>query len=195
MTDPAEYYSAVAAEYDREYSIGRLPDHFKELRQVFSSRLGTGRILDAGCGTGRDTEFFTWIGYDAIGIDVAPGMIEYARENHDGEYEVMDLRDMGFEDDAFEGVWCPATMYQLPESEMRVGVGELARVLGTDGTAVVGFKLGDGRRSNDGGIEEYLIEDVTARELLTSAGLKVEDTIYNPGSEGYRWGNYICAPR
>lgn len=37
------------------------------------------RVLDLGCGTGWTTEFLHRSGYEAVGVDIAPDMIELAR--------------------------------------------------------------------------------------------------------------------
>ena len=50
------------------------------LREVFQ-RAKAGRILDAGCGTGwHAIEFARW-GYEAVGVDLSPQMVEMARGN------------------------------------------------------------------------------------------------------------------
>ncbi|WP_460355066.1 class I SAM-dependent methyltransferase [Mycobacterium sp. ZZG] len=41
----------------------------------------TGRVLDAGCGTGEHTILLTEAGYDVVGMDGAPTAIEQARRN------------------------------------------------------------------------------------------------------------------
>lgn len=38
-----------------------------------------GRVLEPGCGSGEHTILFTGLGYDAIGVDISPSAIEYAR--------------------------------------------------------------------------------------------------------------------
>lgn len=50
------------------------------LREVFR-RAKAGRILDAGCGTGwHAIEFARW-GYEVVGVDLSPQMVEMARGN------------------------------------------------------------------------------------------------------------------
>ncbi|MFS8096713.1 methyltransferase domain-containing protein [Lentzea alba] len=38
-----------------------------------------GRVLEPGCGSGEHTILFTRLGYDAIGTDLSPSAVEYAR--------------------------------------------------------------------------------------------------------------------
>jgi SAM-dependent methyltransferase len=53
------------------------------------------RLLDAGCGTGRSTVAFAERGFDPIGMDISPAMIEIARQKHGQTgigFHVHDLR-------------------------------------------------------------------------------------------------------
>jgi SAM-dependent methyltransferase len=75
-------FDRAAADYDQVFGrnpIGRL------FRYVFQERLlrlfpAGARLLDLGCGTGEDALFLSSRGYRVTGIDVAPGMVERARE-------------------------------------------------------------------------------------------------------------------
>lgn len=62
--------------------------------------LMSGRVLDAGCGTGEHTILLTRLGYDVLGVDAAPTAIAQARENAatkgvDGRFEVADALNLG----------------------------------------------------------------------------------------------------
>lgn len=57
-----------------------------------------GIVLDLGCGTGTMTELFAGFGYDMIGVDNSPDMLEIAMEKkeksgHDILYLMQDMRE------------------------------------------------------------------------------------------------------
>lgn len=87
--------------------VYRRPDFYDELtsgddqadavaRIVAEHGASVARVLDLGCGTGRDLAIFDdrygWLG---TGIDLQPQMIDYARATHpDLDLRVGDLRDL-----------------------------------------------------------------------------------------------------
>jgi SAM-dependent methyltransferase len=61
-----------------------------------------GRILDLGCGGGDQAKLFAQKGYDVVGIDIAPPLIAYAREQFEreglvGTFVVGDMREIQYE--------------------------------------------------------------------------------------------------
>ena len=71
--------------------LDKLPDSFQDLLESFVEALAGPAVLDAGCGPGRDAAFFAECGLDPVGIDLADGIVEYARANRPGRYLRMDL--------------------------------------------------------------------------------------------------------
>lgn len=53
----------------------------------------TSTLLDVGCGTGRDLEYFAGLGLRCTGVDLRPHAIDYARRHRPGsDYHVADMR-------------------------------------------------------------------------------------------------------
>lgn len=103
--DPVTYHSEIAREYAEQYPLEEKDESFFELLDTFIDMVGDGRVLDAGCGPGHETQYFYDHGLDALGVDAAEGMIEYAQQHHDGDYHQMDLRDMDLTTGSFDGIW------------------------------------------------------------------------------------------
>ena len=196
MSDsPEEIYGENAAAFDEATTLEELDEHFHELLATFVDDLAGPDVLDAGCGPGRDVEYFHSRGLDPIGIDIADGMVAYARENRPGEYLRMDLRSLAFADDSFDGVWCPASVFFVPVEEMQDALDEFTRVLRPGGIARIGFKLGDGPIAVEkwgGEMMEYHVSEDEARELLEAAGFTVESTAVNALESGATFVNLRC---
>lgn len=60
-----------------------------------------GRVLDIGCGAGEHTILLTKLGYDVLGVDLAPSALAYARSNAAAQqvptarFEVQDALELG----------------------------------------------------------------------------------------------------
>jgi ubiquinone/menaquinone biosynthesis C-methylase UbiE len=71
-------YDNWSATYDEDRNLTRDLDESVTRNQPTHRRFG--RILELGCGTGKNTEFYAQIGDSVIAIDFSSGMIERARE-------------------------------------------------------------------------------------------------------------------
>ncbi|MHB9038779.1 MAG: class I SAM-dependent DNA methyltransferase [Armatimonadota bacterium] len=60
-------------------------------------------VLDVACGTGNVSELFADKGYDVVGADIAPDMIEVAKSKKGGvEYHVQDMVDLDLDGRKFD---------------------------------------------------------------------------------------------
>jgi malonyl-CoA O-methyltransferase len=66
------------------------------------------RLLDAGCGIGRRIQNIP----NAIGIDLVPEMLAAGEAQN---VVAGDIRDMPFQSDSFEMVWCRLVLGHLPD--------------------------------------------------------------------------------
>ena len=94
----SEAYGAFADVY--EYLMDNVPydEWFERIRELLTENgIRDGIIAELGCGTGAMTRRLSAAGYDMIGIDASPDMLEHAREYSDAGDEEAD-RNMGLEE-------------------------------------------------------------------------------------------------
>ena len=108
-----------------------------------------GLILDAGCGSGRDSKAFLQQGYRVEAFDATAEMAKLASQ-HTG----LSVKQMTFSDvDAvnhYDGIWCCASLLHVSAAELPDAMAKLARALKPGGIWYVSFKYGDGERVKDG---------------------------------------------
>ena len=71
--DSIEYYEKNAD----EFVLATINADVSSLYKEFEGHIKRGcRILDLGCGSGRDSKYFTEQGYDVVAVDPSPAMCE-----------------------------------------------------------------------------------------------------------------------
>ncbi len=65
------------------------------------------RVLDIGCGTGHYAAAFAAAGYEAVGVDLDPAMIAYARAHYPtAEFHILDMREIASLSRVFDLMAC-----------------------------------------------------------------------------------------
>jgi 2-polyprenyl-3-methyl-5-hydroxy-6-metoxy-1,4-benzoquinol methylase len=108
-----KYYSDNAAQVAERYEsvVSDLSAHF-----AYSFSKG-GKVLDIGCGSGRDLAVLHQLGFDCYGIDPTPEFVAIAQRTHPelvGRIELGELPDLKtpFGGD-FDGVLCSAVLMHI----------------------------------------------------------------------------------
>jgi len=84
------------------------------------------RVLDAGCGPGRDLVRLTERGHKGIGIDLNMDFARMARTH--ASTVRGDLRRLPFAPRTFDAIWASASLIHLPPEDAALALRELARV-------------------------------------------------------------------
>jgi SOS-response transcriptional repressor LexA/SAM-dependent methyltransferase len=135
------YYSLNADRLAKQYAKA-----IYTLEECFTSAFAREhKILDVGCGTGRDLSFLLKIGKDAFGVDPSREMLHAAHQtlgendfSGDGRLFMGSLPDLSqFSESEFDGILCSAVLMHLPEEELFDAVYTLRRILRTGGTLLV----------------------------------------------------------
>lgn len=142
--DTLSYYSRNAANFvaeTAELDVSSLRERY--LRHV---RTG-GRILDAGCGSGRDALAFAKLGYEVTAFDACEEMVQLARVHigHVGSVSCMRFDDVRWQS-YFDGIWACASLLHVPSASFPAVAMRLVDALRPRGAWYLSFKLGEGER-------------------------------------------------
>lgn len=174
-------YSAVATPYaDRLIDeLDVLPFETWLLRRV-AALADSHPVVEVGCGPGHVTDFLARAGASAVGLDLAPGMVEEARRRFPGgEYAVGDLtRLMRPANDA--GWGAVVAWYSLVHhsaAELPGALAQLIRPLLPGGWLVIGTHAGTGTIPRDSWFDidvdlTFVLHDpARVRAMVSEAGL------------------------
>lgn len=195
MDDTLQYYNQHAKAYvDSTRDV-----EFSQTQERFVQYLKPGaRILDFGCGSGRDTKYFRNRGFQVEAVD---GSAEFVRIASD--YTGINVRRMLFQDldevDRYDGIWACSSILHLPFAELEEVLGKMARALRRRGIVYTSFKYG----TEEGGRSGRYFTDMTEAKM---AGLLERIPVYDveemwvtfdvrPGRGDERWLNMILRKR
>jgi SAM-dependent methyltransferase len=170
-------YDDTASEYYRVVSKFELLPEIKK----FSKKVKKdGRILDLGCGPGHHSKYFSTQNFKVTGIDLSSEMIKLAKSEFGGlDFRVMDILDLDFEENSFDGVWASASLLHINKNQLELILIKIKEILINDGILYISLKEGKGSELfNDiryGGVEKFYVyykfEEI--KNILWSVGLEI----------------------
>jgi SAM-dependent methyltransferase len=106
----AESFWAGTREHDVSQNRDALMTHLRGA--------GPFRILDFGCGPGRDLKFFRDLGHEAIGLEGAERFVALARNYSGCEVWHQDFLTLQLPAEFFDGIFANASLFHVPSQEL-----------------------------------------------------------------------------
>lgn len=153
------------------------------------------RILDIGCGAGRDLAWMQEHFPNCFGADLTMGMLTEARQVTHASLCQADMLQMPFFTACFGAVWCAAALLHIPHAEASIAVSEFARVLLPGGLLHISVQKGVGegmeRSSYDPPVMRFYSRYDTNEmdEMLVNAGFAIVESGDMQGHRHWLWYN------
>lgn len=125
-----------------------------------------GKILDLGCGSGRDSLKFILKGYEVEATDGSSELCRIASELIGQQVRCLDFGELDYEEE-FDGVWACASLLHVEKSQMMLVIDKIHRSLLPGGCMYFSFKRGESERMKNGRFFNDYTEDAV-RELFTT---------------------------
>jgi SAM-dependent methyltransferase len=142
-----------------EFFSGTVNVDMSNIYQHFTKSLpANALILDAGCGSGRDTKAFLNMGYKVEAFDASSEMVTRASIHTGTDVKLgnfVDVTDVN----KYDAIWCCASLLHMPENELPEVLNKLATALKPVGIWYTSFKYGDSQREKDGRLFTDVNED------------------------------------
>jgi SAM-dependent methyltransferase len=156
-----------------------------------------GYVLDASCGSGRDSKAFLEGGYRVLSTDASETMADIASAVTGTRACVMRFQEIDFVEE-FDAIWACGSLLHVPGHEMHSVLGKMAAALKPAGTIYMSFKVGEQDEVREGRLFTNYTE-ATMRELIVQVGLGILSiwTTQDIRSDGNRpdWLNVLLRKR
>ena len=169
----AESFWRGTKDHDVSQNRAALLEHLRGLPPPY-------RILDFGCGPGRDLKYFKDLGHEAIGLEGAENFVEHARSYSGCEVWQQDFLKLNLPPEYFDGIFANASLFHVPSQELPRVLQELWATLRSEGVLFSSNPRGENQEGWSG--ERYGVYYDWQRwnELLTAARFAEITHYYRP---------------
>ena len=156
------------------------------------------RILDFGCGSGRDTKYFLEQGFQVTAIDGSAELCKFASALTGIEVKQMFFQELS-EFETYDGIWACSSILHLPYAELQDVFLKMVKATKNDGVIYTSFKYGD----FEGYRHERYFTDMTEAKFaefvkdfpeIETEELWVTGDV-RPGRSAEKWLNLILRKR
>ena len=138
------------------------------------------RILDLGCGPGRDLRAFSEMGHEPTGLDAAAKICEMARAWSGCEVWQQNFLDLDLPDGAFDGIFANASLFHVPSRDIERVLADLMRTLKPAGVLLASNPRGQNQEAWQGDRFGAFYDLHRWSKWVTAAGFETLEHYYRP---------------
>ncbi len=173
MKDTIDYYNNNSIKY-KELWLDDFNNNYNfEIPDMFLSYLKfNSKILDLGCGTGRDSKYFFTKGYDVTSIDGSSEMCKIASDLLKKEVKQINFLDIDYKN-VFDGIFACASLLHLSSDDLLIVLKKISIALKENGILYTCFKYGDNTRVDSGRFYNDMTDEKFNNILNNIENLKI----------------------
>ncbi len=138
------------------------------------------RILDFGCGPGRDLKAFAKLGHIPVGLDGTESFVAMARLESGCEVWQQDFLKLDLPDASFDGVFANATLFHVPTFALSRVLGQLWATLKPGGVLFSSNPRGQNEEGWNAGRYGVYHDLASWRAVMVAAGFLELEHFYRP---------------
>lgn len=148
------------------------------VRQQLTNKLAPGaRVMDAGCGSGRDAKAFAEQGFDVYAFDASPELAQMASAHSSllvASHTFDDLPQVVLAQ-SFDAVWACSSLVHLDWAGQGRALGLLRDCLQPGGWLYANFKTGTSPETTEDGRQFHRATQVEVQDQLKKQGLHLQE--------------------
>nr|WP_302638148.1 class I SAM-dependent methyltransferase [uncultured Clostridium sp.] len=188
-----DYYNKNSEEYFNSTLNVDMTNTYKEFLKLVPEG---GKILDLGCGSGRDSMNFMKLGYEVTAVDGSKELAKKAsvllgKEVIASTFEELELKEK------FHGIWACASLLHIKREDLKTVLNNLYNNLDDNGVFYMSFKYGEKEYVDDKNryfncfTDESIISFINENTKYNILGLYITEDKLGRVNE-VKWVNLIC---
>ena len=188
-----DYYNKNSEEYFNSTLNVDMTNTYKEFLKLVPEG---GKILDLGCGSGRDSMNFMKLGYEVTAVDGSKELAKKAsvllgKEVIVSTFEELELKEK------FHGIWACASLLHIKREDLKTVLNNLYNNLEDNGVFYMSFKYGEKEYVDDKNryfncfTDESIIGFINENTKFNILDLYITEDKLGRVNE-VKWVNLIC---
>ena len=188
-----DYYNKNSEEYFNSTLNVDMTNTYKAFLKLVPKG---GKILDLGCGSGRDSMNFMKLGYEVTAVDGAKELAKKASVLLGKEVIVSTFEELKLKE-KFHGIWACASLLHIKREDLKIVLNNLYNNLEDNGVFYMSFKYGEKEYVDDKNryfncfTDESIISFINENTKYNILGLYITEDKLGRVNE-VKWVNLIC---